>query len=342
MNYQEVLNNAKQNIGPYCKVCPECNGIACRGMIPGPGGKGSGLGFIRSYQDLKKVRLQMDTIYEPKAVSTQTTLFGKTVDLPVFAAPIGAVGLHYSNLYDDLSYSSALLKGCHAAGTVAFTGDGVKDEVFQGTIEAIYELEGWGIPTIKPWSYEEVLNKAKMAEASGALAVAMDIDAAGLAILAAQGKPVAPMSVETLSKIIAQIKVPFVLKGIMTAEGAKKALEAGASGIVVSNHGGRVLDETPSTIEVLPEIVEAVGGKMTILVDGGFRTGLDVFKAIALGAQGVLIGRPFAYAIYGGAEEGVGLYLSKLKAELSEAMLMTGAATIGEITRDKVCVKLER
>jgi len=342
MNYQEVLNNAKQNIGPYCKVCPECNGIACRGMIPGPGGKSSGLGFIRSYQDLKKVRLKMDTLYEPKGVSTQTTLFGKTVDLPVYAAPIGAVGLHYSDLYDDLSYSSALLKGCHKSGTVAFTGDGVKDEVFQGTIEAIYELEGWGIPTIKPWSYEEVLNKAKMAEASGAFAVAMDIDAAGLSILAAQGKPVAPMSVQTLSKIISQIKVPFILKGIMTVEGAKKALEAGASGIVVSNHGGRVLDETPSPIEVLPDIAEAVGGKMTILVDGGFRTGLDVFKAIALGAQGVLIGRPFAYAIYGGAEEGVGLYLDKLKAELTEAMLMTGAGTIGEITRDKVCVRQER
>ena len=247
MNYQEVLNQAKQNIGPYCKVCPECNGIACRGMIPGPGGKGSGLGFIRSYQDLKKIRLQMDTIYAPKSVSTQTTLFGKAVELPVFAAPIGAVGLHYSDLYDDLTYSGALLKGCRAAGTVAFTGDGVKDEVFQGTIEAIYELEGWGIPTIKPWSYEEVLNKAKMAEASGALAIAMDIDAAGLAILAAQGKPVAPMPVETLSKIIAQIKVPFILKGIMTVEGAKKALAAGAGGIIVSNHGGRQLDGTPAT-----------------------------------------------------------------------------------------------
>ena len=342
MNYQEVLNNAKQNIGPYCKVCPECNGIACRGMIPGPGGKGSGLGFIRSYQDLKKVRLQMDTIYEPKAVSTQTTLFGKTFELPVFAAPIGAVGLHYSDLYDDLSYSSALLNGCRLAGTAAFTGDGVKDEVFQGTIEAIYELEGWGIPTIKPWSYEEVLRKAKMAEASGALAVAMDIDAAGLSILAAQGKPVGPMSVEVLAKIISQIKVPFILKGIMTVAGAKKALEAGASAIVVSNHGGRVLDETPSTIEVLPEIAEAVGDQMTLLVDGGFRTGLDVFKALALGAQGVLIGRPFAYSVYGGAEEGVRLYLEKIKGELTEAMQMTGATTIRDINRSHVCVRLER
>ena len=78
----------------------------------------------------------------------------------------------------------------------------------------------------------------------------------------------------------------------MTVNGAKKALEAGASGIVVSNHGGRVLDQCPATAEVLPAIADAVGGKMTILVDGGIRTGMDVFKALALGADAVLIGRP--------------------------------------------------
>ena len=86
---------------------------------------------------------------------------------------------------------------------------------------------------------------------------------------------------------------PFILKGIMTVSGAKKALEAGASGIVVSNHGGRVLDQCPATAEVLPAIADAVGGRMTILVDGGIRTGMDVFKALALGADAVLIGRPF-------------------------------------------------
>lgn len=342
MNYQEVLKIARENIGPFCKVCPECNGVACRGQIPGPGGKGTGLGFIRSYQELKKIRLHMDTIYEPQTISTQASLFGKTFDLPVYAAPIGAVGLHYSDLYDDLRYSLEVLEGCKAAGTLAFTGDGVKDEVFQGTIEAIYELEGWGIPTIKPWGLEEVLKKAKMTEASGAVAIAMDIDAAGLSILAAQGKPVAPMSVETLSKIVQSVKVPFVLKGIMTVEGAKKSLEAGVSGIVVSNHGGRVLDETPSPIEMLPEIADAVGGKMTLLVDGAFRTGIDVYKALALGADGVLIGRPFAYAVYGGGKEGVRMYLDKIRAELAEAMLMTGACTIGDIDRSKVDIRLGR
>ncbi|HTX72851.1 MAG TPA: alpha-hydroxy-acid oxidizing protein [Rectinemataceae bacterium] len=336
MTIQEVREKAKQTIGPHCKVCPECDGRACRGQIPGPGGKGTGSGFMRNYADLRKIRLAMDTIYEPRPVSTETKLFGRTFSLPVFAAPVGAVGLHYSDAYNDLSYSAAVLKGCVRAGTAAFTGDGVKDEVFTGTIESIKAVGGVGFPTIKPWNVREVVAKAKLAEEAGAVAVAMDIDAAGLILLAMQGKPVAPMSVESLSTIVRSISLPFILKGIMTVEGARKALEAGARGIVVSNHGGRVLDETPSTIEVLPDIVRAVGGKLTVMIDGGFRSGLDVFKALALGADGVLIGRPFTYAVYGGGEEGVFLTLEKIRAELAEAMLMTGARTLADIDEKRI------
>jgi len=336
MTYQEIVAKAKTNIGPYCRVCPECNGIACKGMIPGPGGKGTGLGFIRNYQELKKIRLVMDTIYQPTTVSTRSTLFGKEFSLPVFAAPVGAVGLHYSNAYDDLTYSAAVLDGCKAAGTAAFTGDGVKDEVYKGTIDAIKAIGGHGIPTIKPWSLAEVVTKARMAEDAGAFAFAMDIDAAGLVVLAMQGKPVAPMPVETLARIAASVKIPFILKGVMTPAGALKALEAGARGIIVSNHGGRVLDETPSTIEVLSDIVDVVGDRMTILIDGGFRTGLDVFKALALGADGVLIGRPFTWSVYGGGAEGVTLYMNRVQAELAEAMLMTGAENIDAIDAAKI------
>jgi len=341
MTLQEVREKAKLTIGPHCKVCPECDGRACRGAIPGPGGKGTGLGFIRNYQALKKIRLTMDTIYQSVQVSTEARLFGRTFRLPVFAAPVGAVGLHYSDAYDDLSYSSAVLNGCLRAGSAAFTGDGVKDEVFKGTIEAIKAIGGVGVPTIKPWSVKEVLVKARMAQDAGAFAVGMDIDAAGLAVLAMQGKPVSPMPVEALATIAGSVSMPFILKGIMTAEGARKALKAGAKGIVVSNHGGRVLDETPSSIEVLPAIVEAVGGKMSILIDGGFRTGLDVFKALALGADGVLVGRPFTYAVYGGDEEGVFLTVEKIRAELAEAMVMTGAATLADIDRSKVSYQAE-
>jgi isopentenyl diphosphate isomerase/L-lactate dehydrogenase-like FMN-dependent dehydrogenase len=279
----------------------------------------------------------MDTIYTPAAVSTTSTLFGKEFALPVFAAPIGAVGMHYNDSHDDLSYSTAVLEGCKAAGSVAFTGDDVKDEVFQGTVDAVKALGGHGIPTIKPWSVPEVLGRLRLAEASGAFAFAMDIDAAGLVMLAKLGKPVSPMPVESLREIASAARIPFILKGIMTPAGALKALEAGASGIVVSNHGGRVLDETPSTIEALSDIVDVVGGRMTILIDGGFRTGLDVFKALALGADGVLIGRPFAWCVYGGGAEGVRLYLDRVRAELAEAMLMCGASRISEIAPSMIC-----
>ena len=130
--------------------------------------------------------------------------------------------------------------------------------------------------------------------------------------------------------------VPFIVKGVMTAKGALKAHEAGAQAIIVSNHGGRVLDQCPATAEVLPEIAAAVGGKMKIIVDGGIRSGVDIFKALALGADAVVVARPFVTAVFGGGKEGVKVYIEKLAAELQDTMAMCGAAALEEITADMV------
>jgi 4-hydroxymandelate oxidase len=111
--------------------------------------------------------------------------------------------------------------------------------------------------------------------------------------------------VEELAEIVQLAERPFIVKGVMTVKGALKAKQAGAAAIVVSNHGGRVLDQCPATAEVLPEIAAALKGTgVKVLVDGGIRTGVDVFKALALGADGVLICRPFVTAVYGGGAEG--------------------------------------
>ena len=128
---------------------------------------------------------------------------------------------------------------------------------------------------------------------------------------------------------------PFIVKGVMTVRGALKAKKAGAAGIIVSNHGGRVLDQCPATADVLPEIAEAVPDMM-VLVDGGIRSGVDVFKAIALGADGVVIARPYVTAVYGGADEGVRLYTDKIGAELADTMKMCGASSLSEISADMV------
>ena len=139
----------------------------------------------------------------------------------------------------------------------------------------------------------------------------MDIDGAGLPFLKNMTPPAGSKSVQELSEIIRYAGMPFIVKGIMTVRGAQKAAEAGAAAIIVSNHGGRVLGQTPASAEVLPEIADAVGGSMKILVDGGIRTGTDVFKALALGADAVLIGRPFVPMVYGDGAQGVATYIEK-------------------------------
>ena len=333
MTYQEVLEQARGCVGPYCKSCPVCNGLACRNTIPGPGAKGIGTGFIRNYQKWQELCVNMDTICENQTADTSLTVFGKTVDIPVFAAPVGAMQLHYGDKYDDLAYNDILVSACAAAGIAAFTGDGTNPAVMEGAASALKKNGGCGVPTIKPWNMELIREKMELVKAADPFAIAMDIDAAGLPFLQNMNPPAGSKTVEQLKQIVAWAEKPFILKGIMTVAGARKALEAGAQGIVVSNHGGRVLDQCPSTAEVLPAIADAVGGKLTIFVDGGIRTGMDVFKALALGADAVLIGRPFVNMVYGGGAEGVKVFVDKLKAELADTMAMCGAHSLSEINR---------
>ena len=333
MTYQEILANARTCSGPHCKACPVCNGAACKNTMPGPGAKGIGTGAIRNYQKWQELCVNMDTICENKPVDTSAHLFGRDFVLPVFAAPVGAMQLHYGDKYTDLEYNDILVSACASAGIAAFTGDGTNPAVVEAAAEALKKSGGLGVPTIKPWNKETIREKMALVNAADPFAIAMDIDAAGLPFLKNLTPPAGSKTVEELREIAEIAGKPFILKGIMTVSGARKALEAGASGIVVSNHGGRVLDQCPATAEVLPAIVDAVGGRMTVLVDGGIRTGMDVFKALALGADGVLIARPFVTMVYGGGAEGVQVYVDKLKAELSDAMAMCGAHCLHDINR---------
>lgn len=339
MTYQEILANARTCMGPYCKSCPVCNGVACKNTVPGPGAKGIGTGFIRNYQKWQELCVNMDTICENVPVDTSYNFFGKQVALPVFAAPVGAMQLHYGDKYDDLTYNDILVSACAGAGIAAFTGDGTNPAVIQAAAEALKKNHGCGVPTIKPWNIDTVKAKMEQAKASGCFAVAMDVDAAGLPFLKNMTPPAGSKSVAELAEIVKLAERPFIVKGVMTVKGALKAKEAGAAAIVVSNHGGRVLDQCPATAEVLPEIAEALKGSgVKILVDGGIRTGVDVFKALALGADAVLICRPFVTAVYGGGEEGVKCYIDKIAAELADTMQMCGAHSLAEITRDMVRV----
>ena len=336
MNFNEVLAEAKTCIGNYCKACPVCNGVACKNQIPGPGSKGVGDTAIRNYKKWQDIRVNMDTLCENVPVDTSLEIFGKTFKYPFFAGPVGAVAMHYSDKYDDLTYNNVLVDACAKAGIAAFTGDGVNPKVMEGATSAIKASEGVGVPTVKPWNMDTIHEKMELVKESGAFAVAMDIDAAGLPFLKNMTPPAGSKSVSELKEIAGMIDVPFIVKRIMTPGAALKAVEAGAAGNVVSNHGGRVLDQCPATAEVLEDIVKAVDGKIKVFVDGGIRSGVDVFKALAMGADGVIIARPFVSAVYGGGAEGVQCYVDKIGAELEDTMAMCGVKSLKEITKDNI------
>jgi lactate 2-monooxygenase len=128
-----------------------------------------------------------------------------------------------------------------------------------------------------------------------------------------------------------QTDLPIILKGIQHPDDAREAVARGCQGIVVSNHGGRQVDGAVGSLEVLPDIVAAVGSDIAVLFDSGVRTGADVFKAVALGAQSVLIGRPYAYALGLGGEEGVRQLLRGLLADLDLTMALAGQRSLGDL-----------
>ena len=182
MTYQEILNNAKGNMGP-CKVCPVCDGRACKNTVPGPGAKGVGDTAIRNYQKWQEIRVNMDTICENRPIDTSFDLFGESYKYPIFAGPVGAMKMHYGDKYDDLEYNEILVQACADAGIAAFTGDGLNEQVVKAAARAIGKAGGKGIPTIKPWSLPLIREKMDMVKAAGAKVIAMDIDAAGLPFL---------------------------------------------------------------------------------------------------------------------------------------------------------------
>lgn len=337
MNLEEIKLFAKENM-TICKMCRTCNGETCRGWTPGPGGKGSGSSFVRNVAKLKDVTINMKLIRDDYEVDSTYDFFGLKCDAPIFAAPIANVVINYGSKIDEHTYLKALTQGSISANLPVFLGDGANREAFEMPLNIHKNFNQNTIMSIKPWTMDLTMKKLEEVKACNPIAVAMDIDAAGLILLKKQGIPVAYKSIEDLKTIREFMKVPFIVKGIMSIDDAKSALEAGVEAIVVSNHGGRVLEDSTATIEVLEEIATFINKRCKVFVDGGFRSGADIYKALALGADGVLIGRPFSHMAIGGLEEGVKLYADKLINELKECMRMTSCRTLSDIKRSNVRV----
>lgn len=338
MKMKDVKLNARQNLNESCKVCRACNGIACAGEVPGMGGKGTGEAFKANFDALNNIKLNMRVMHDAKNPNIETELFGRKMDIPVFAAPVTGTTLNMGGKFTEEEYITWVIDGCLNAGIYPMVGDTAVDAFLMTNLDVLKKYDGNGIVFIKPWENKNVIEKIKLAEEAGAFAIGVDIDACGLITLALHGKPVMPKGIEEIKELVQSTKLPFILKGIMTVDEAILAVEAGVDAIVVSNHGGRVLDQTPGTAEVLPKIAKAVKGKTKILVDGGVRSGVDILKMLALGADGVLIGRPFVTASFGGQSEGVKSYIEELKGDLKSAMVLTGCNSIKDIN-DRIIYK---
>lgn len=331
MDLKTIRQEAKQKLKGYCRVCPVCDGRACAGEVPGMGGIGTGAAFQANLEALTKYRLNMRTLHNAKEPDTTCHIFNQKLQTPVLAAPMTGTTYNMGGQITEREFIGMIITGTRQAGSIGFTGDSADRTMYDAGLDAIKEENGWGIPIIKPRDQDEIAKMIKDAETAGAVAVGVDVDGAGLVTMALKGQPVGPKTIDELREIVSMTKLPFIVKGVMTVDEAVMAAVAGAKAIVVSNHGGRVLDHTPGAAEVLPAIAKEVGNQITVLADGGVRSGVDVLKLLALGADAVLVGRPLIVGAFGGGTEGVKFIIDKYTGELKQAMILTGCHSLADI-----------
>lgn len=359
MNLNDVLlqfgkyqENARKVLNPSCRVCKICNGRACAGRYTNSlefGAKGNNEGFIHACDALKQIKIELDVIHDDYEPDTSIELFGHTFDLPVFASPIAKILTDYefdSPFFNNNdAYADALIKGCYEAGGMAWLGDNKAEGYFPGQIAPIREVHGVGVPTIKPWAdRNEFWKRVEWCREVGAMAIATDLDAIGLGYqysgkVGSRNEGVCARNVEELKEFVQSVDVPVIIKGVMSVKTAVKAAETGAYGILISNHGGNVVENSLAPCEVIADIRKELGDSIKIFADGGVRSGEDVFKMLALGADAVGIGRPYVVAVYGGGQDGAGIYTQKIYWELQNIMRLANCRSLKDITMDKLVIR---
>lgn len=256
---------------------------------------------------------------------TTISMFGRTYKTPIMTAALS----HLHNTCENGMVEFA--KGAQMAGAMHFVGMGEDDE-----LEQIIATGADTVKIIKPHADDaEVFRKIEHAVKNDAIAVGMDIDHAfngSGEYDTVLGLPMRPKSTAQLKEYVSAAGVPFIVKGVLSAKDAEKCVEAGVSAILVSHHHG-IMDSMIPPLMILPEIINAINGQAKILVDCGFESGMDVFKALALGADGVGVGRALMGPLKDGAN-GVYNRIDEMNKELMTVMARTGAKSIADISSD--------
>lgn len=336
---EEILSEARNRLKERCHACDDCNGVWCRGKMPGVGGIASGLGFTKSVEKIRELELVPHYINSAKAIDSSMELFGREIALPVLPAPITGAVTNLGGAITELELARAIVKGANQAGTLGSVGDGATPSKFKIGLQVVLENFGMAVPFFKP-RYEQdlILKRIEAAKENGAIAIGMDIDAASFLTMQRKKQATSTKTLEELTELVnAARPLPFVLKGILSSEDAKHAVKAGVSALVISNHGGRVSDALISPVDALGGIVQAMEemeSDVKLIFDGGVRSGQDVAKVIALGADAVMIGRPVMVRAVGGGVEAVREYFLKIERELKRIMALLGAKSLSELKKN--------
>jgi isopentenyl diphosphate isomerase/L-lactate dehydrogenase-like FMN-dependent dehydrogenase len=340
---EEIRDEARKKMMGICGVYKNCDGDSmriCQGQSYGKpllfGGIGSGASFQNNISALKEYHLKMRLIGNDFEPDTTYNFFGKKLSMPIMGASVAGVNsFGGDNVITEREFCRAVVLGCKQAGTIGWRGD-TYTYSFENSygLDAIAEADGWGVKIVKPRDQQSIMNFYKKAEKIGCIAVGIDIDGCGSFAMKTHNQPVYKKSIEEIKELVKSTHLPVIIKGIMCIEDAQIAIDAGASAIIISNHGGRVLDHTPGTASVLPKIAKKLKSKTRILVDGGIRTGYDVLKMLALGAEAVLIGRDIVRAAIGGGIDGVRIQMEYLQSTLIKAMKMTNCKNLQDISNN--------
>lgn len=316
-------------------------------------------------EDYSKIRINVSRLVDARKIDTRIKLFGTECASPIFLAPVSSQGAFHSDA--ELAVARAAgKKGMHMILSTSTTSPIDEVSKAHGTPVwlQLYPTDDWNV----------TLQLIRKAERAGTPALVLTVDRQGgrntqtlfrlrrgddRTCISCHGggfqnevsrKPMfqgidvsrvnnlygTGMTWDFVQKLRGATKMKILLKGIVTPEDARKAVQAGVDGIIVSNHGGRAEESLQSTIGALPGVVKAVNGRMPVLVDGGVRRGTDVFKALALGATAVGIGRPYCWGLAAFGEPGVDAVLSILQREFETIMRQAGATSLKQITAGSV------
>lgn len=313
-------------------------GAALAGDVPAAAPAVSNTAFAVNVLALDACRLNPRVLHAVKDPNMAVKVLGMELAMPVVAAPLTLACREAGAGATESGAAMALLAGCASRGVVGCMGDGPEDAVFEAGLDVL-RRSGGGLCLVKPWEGSVLERRLELAEAAGATAVGVDADAVGLTGYHRVGRTLAPLSPTRLARLARRCPLPLVVRGIMTPDEARVAVDSGASGIVVSNRGGRALGQCPGVAEVLPWIVEAVHGQAAIFAEGGVRSGVDILKMLALGADAVMIGGPLEIAARGGGSAAVEDCLDRLRHGLAQAMRLTGTARAAGVLRNVLYVQ---